>query len=72
MNERHKRALAQSRAWINGDWTHNTIDDECTPDFGCCVPECCERNRMKRIESHNEFCKRHGYPIYSDDGASES
>ena len=34
-----ERLDQQTLDWVNGKPTHNTIDDECCPDFSCCVNE---------------------------------
>ncbi len=30
------RTYKQLHEWVNGNSIHNTIDDECCPDFSCC------------------------------------
>lgn len=35
---RQERIEAQLRAWVDGNPTHNTVDNECCPDFSCCAP----------------------------------
>lgn len=35
---RQERIDAQLRAWVDGNPTHNTVDNECCPDFSCCEP----------------------------------
>jgi hypothetical protein len=62
-----QRARLQALAWINGDSVHNRIDDECTPDFSCCEPECFEQDRHKRIASYNAWAMRNGFARYTDD-----
>lgn len=34
-----KRTAEQLREWVKGNPIHNTVDDECCPDFSCCKPE---------------------------------
>ncbi len=36
-----QRCLKQLQNWVDGKSIHNSIDDECCPDFSCCsnVPE---------------------------------
>jgi len=36
-----KRVLKQLQNWVDGKSIHNSVDDECCPDFSCCnnVPE---------------------------------
>ena len=33
------RITHQLDEWVKGNPIHNTVDDECCPDFSCCVPE---------------------------------
>lgn len=33
------RRTAQLAKWANNMPEHNTTDNECTPDFGCCNPK---------------------------------
>jgi hypothetical protein len=35
-----------------GNPYHNKIDDECCPDFSCCVPDMFEQDREKRWEHY--------------------
>jgi len=62
LSEYQKRALKQSEDWVNGKSTHNTVDDECCPDFSCCMPHLFERNRLVRLEHHNIYRERLGLP----------
>ena len=47
------RIREQMFKWVNGNPTHNHIDDECCPDFSCCYPDLFDkdldsrRNRMQ-------------------------
>lgn len=61
MTPYHKRVDEQGKAWVAGDSQHNEVDDECTPDFSCCVPACFEPNRLVRLQSINAWRKRNGY-----------
>lgn len=36
MGEEANRQLSE---WVEGRPFHNTVDDECCPDFSCCRPE---------------------------------
>lgn len=56
------RVIAQCEAWVRGDSKHNFIDDECCPDFSCCVPACFEPDRLKRIAVFNTYLLRRGLP----------
>lgn len=44
------RSMNQLKDWVNCIPVHNAIDDECCPDFSCCIPELFERDRMKRLK----------------------
>lgn len=46
----YERAKAQMLYWAAGNSYHNNIDDECCPDFSCCVPELYERDEKVRWE----------------------
>ena len=30
------RSYTQLYEWVNGNFIHNSIDNECCPDFSCC------------------------------------
>jgi len=34
-----ERSDKQLISWLNGKSIHNKIDNECCPDFSCCVPK---------------------------------
>lgn len=34
-----QRVKHQTDEWVNGNPIHNTVDNECCPDFSCCKPE---------------------------------
>lgn len=34
-----KRSDEQLNKWVNGQSIHNNIDEECCPDFSCCLPD---------------------------------
>lgn len=36
--EYQERARIQCLEWAQGQSKHNTVDDECCPDFSCCDP----------------------------------
>lgn len=53
------RVKAQMVAWAGGNARHNMIDDECCPDFSCCVPDLFEKDEAKRWEQyHKKFGQR--------------
>lgn len=62
-----QRALAQAKQWISGESVHNTIDDECCPDFSCCEPNLFTRNRLSRIDHFNKWAAKVGAPLHHDD-----
>lgn len=58
MNQSYQeRCKSQMLKWAMGQPYHNNIDDECCPDFSCCVPDLFEQNADKRWESYQ---KRYG------------
>ena len=34
-----KRSDEQLNKWVNGESIHNDIDEECCPDFSCCLSD---------------------------------
>lgn len=52
----HRRAAsrAQCLAWASGRSYHDHINDECTPDFSCCQPDCFETDEDKRWATYRE------------------
>lgn len=65
-SEYEQRAHDQGVAWIRGESQHNKVDDECCPDFSCCMPALFEPDRLKRVAEHNRYCKDHGFQPYTD------
>ena len=57
MNPYKERVKAQTLKWAQGCPYHNRIDDECCPDFSCCVPDMFEKDEVKRWEHYR---KEHG------------
>lgn len=43
-----ERVRIQCRQWVDGVSKHNTIDDECCPDFSCCHPALFITDQVKR------------------------
>jgi len=37
-----------------GNPYHNNIDDECCPDFSCCVPDMFEKDEAKRWQQYHK------------------
>ncbi len=52
-----ERVRSQTLAWALGRPFHNRIDDECCPDFSCCIPDMFEKDDEKRWAHYHE---RHG------------
>lgn len=55
--EYHERARLQCLAWVEGKIYHNQIDDECCPDFSCCIPDLFEVDQTKRWKYYH---RHHG------------
>lgn len=49
-----ERVRVQTLSWAMGRPYHNTIDDECCPDFSCCQPELFERDQAKRWQHYSD------------------
>jgi hypothetical protein len=49
-----ERARVQCLAWAMGRAYHNAIDDECCPDFSCCMPDLFEKDAAKRWETYHK------------------
>lgn len=58
-----KRVYQQGIDWVNGKPVHNTVDDECCPDFSCCFPTLFETDKKIRIAMHNKFATFCGLPL---------
>jgi hypothetical protein len=59
MTAYQERVIAQTRRWVEGNSRHNFIDDECCPDFSCCMPECFDHDRGSRLETLNRLLRRY-------------
>jgi hypothetical protein len=57
-----QRAYDQGVAWVRGEAKHNDVDDECCPDFSCCIPQLFEADRAVRKTQFAKECERHGWP----------
>lgn len=51
------RVRSQTLKWAMGQPYHNTIDNECCPDFSCCQPDLFEQSEEKRWA---QFHREHG------------
>jgi hypothetical protein len=59
MTAYQERVIAQTRRWVEGNARHNVIDDECCPDFSCCMPELFEQDRGERLNELNRLLRRY-------------
>lgn len=63
MTPYQRRVIRQGLKWVNGVCEHNTIDNECCPDFSCCVPELFEQDQSKRQQYLADYIRRHSRPL---------
>lgn len=49
------RVIRQTIKWTNGISEHNHIDNECCPDFSCCIPKLFKQNVEERIQYLREM-----------------
>jgi hypothetical protein len=50
------RTLKQCYEWVNGNSIHNFIDNECCPDFSCCViPSNYKNDHQSRLNFYHKF-----------------
>lgn len=61
-----QRAVDQGKTWVNGKSEHNAIDNECCPDFSCCVPSLFTKDRADRVVVYNSWAGRNGFPKVVD------
>lgn len=52
------RVVGQLMLWVNGKSLHNTVDDECCPDFSCCFPDMFEADRAVRSARMKAYIDR--------------
>jgi hypothetical protein len=52
-----ERVRSQTLKWAMGQPYHNRIDNECCPDFSCCMSDMFEKDEAKRWEYYH---KHHG------------
>ncbi len=55
-NNHKERGNHQLDEWVKGNPIHNTIDEECCPDFSCCKPEFLQPLEVR--ETFKEVCKK--------------
>lgn len=46
----------QLKLWLRGKSVHNQKENECCPDFSCCVPEC-EASLEEKLDFCNAWLK---------------
>jgi hypothetical protein len=49
-----ERVRVQTLRWAMGDPYHNSVDNECCPDFSCCHPDMFEKDTLKRWRLYHE------------------
>lgn len=54
-----ERCKSQALKWAMGQPYHNRIDDECCPDFSCCVPDMFEKDEAKRWATYRKTYGAH-------------
>ena len=59
LSDYRKRCLEQTIAWAEGYSFHNREDNECCPDFSCCVPEMFQKDKQKRLDYLYELQERY-------------
>lgn len=63
MTPYQQRVIRQCLKWVNGKSEHNAIDDECCPDFSCCMPDLFEQDQTKRQAYLGDYIRRHSRPL---------
>jgi len=53
-----KRVMSQTLSWAIGKPYHDTVTDECCPDFSCCVPSLFTRDDSRRWRVYRETKER--------------
>ncbi len=66
LSDYEKRADAQLEAWVEGRVYHEPINDECAPDFSCCMPELFTKDRVKREELAVILRRNNDFPLAGD------
>lgn len=52
-----ERVRLQTLAWAEGHPRHNRVDDECCPDFSCCMPDLFTADAGERWQ---HYATKHG------------
>lgn len=55
-----ERVRWQGQLWCEGVSAHNIIDDECCPDFSCCIPSLFIKDTEYRQATHRKWLKANG------------
>lgn len=55
-NTYQERCTDQLNKWVEGKPEHNTVDDECCPDFSCCQPESLQPKTVR--ETFKAVCEK--------------
>jgi len=55
-----RRVRAQTLAWINGRPYHDSVTNECCPDFSCCNPDLMTYDAAQRQREGMEMLRRQG------------
>ena len=48
-NNYRERVYNQLEEWVSGNPIHNSIEDECCPDFSCCNPKLLQPEEIRKI-----------------------
>lgn len=55
-NNYKERCNNQLEEWVKGNSIHNSMDEECCPDFSCCSPELLQPLEIRK--TFKEVCKK--------------
>lgn len=50
----HERTRVQCLTWAQGRPYHNSVDNECCPDFSCCYPNMFETDEAERWRQYKK------------------
>lgn len=60
-----ERSDNQLEEWAKGNPIHNSIDDECCPDFSCCTPDLLQSEEIRK--TFKEVCKKADEEVFNPD-----
>lgn len=60
------RAYEQGKSWVGGRSVHERVNNECCPDFSCCMPQLFVVDRLERMRHFNAWCQSHGFSQLMD------